>query len=229
MSIEERVTRATLSDQVESAIRRDIIDGLLPPGERLKPADLGQKYGVSATPLREALQRLAARKLIDWDPRLGAAVAPVSVEGVRDIYWLRGLLEPVALQRSLEHGDDAWENELTTAWNVLRSAQRPKGRNGETRAAAWSRAHGGFHEALMSAAQSPWLLRFIATLADHAERYAVLSARTSTRDTLEEHGELYRAAVARDVAGAVAALEHHLSATVAVVEQAFDGVPKDHR
>jgi DNA-binding GntR family transcriptional regulator len=56
-------------------------------------------------------------------------------------------------------------------------------------------------------------------LADHSERYRVLSARTGSRDTHEEHEAIFRAAVAKDKAGAVAALGSHLENTVAVMAQ----------
>jgi len=59
MGSDVRVTRATLMSQVEDAVRWDIVSGELAPGQRLRAAELIQKYGVSATPLREALQRLA--------------------------------------------------------------------------------------------------------------------------------------------------------------------------
>src|ERR671915_1528247 len=103
------VTRATLATQLEDALRVDIIEGVLTPGQRLRASDLTQRYGVSATPLREALQRLAAQNLVELGPRLGATVAPISESELRDIYFLRQMLETVALERSIAHGDEAWQ------------------------------------------------------------------------------------------------------------------------
>lgn len=225
MSEDARVTRATLTSQVEDAIRLDIIEGALSPGQRLRFADLSNKYGVSATPLREALQRLAAQNLIDWDPRLGATVAELSGPGLRDIYWLRDLLESIALRRSIELGDAAWQEQVTKAWAKYEAVKRP-GRNA-TRAdgMAWAQAHRAFHESLFAACDSPWLLRFVATLADHSERYRFLSARTSSRDTHEEHQDIYRASIAGDTAAGVAALKRHLAATVDAVEQTITVEP----
>ncbi len=91
-----RLTRSTLTAQLEDALRVDIIEGVLVPGQRLRAADLSKRYGVSATPFREALQRLAAQRLVDLDPRFGATVADISRAELRDIYQMRDLLEGLA-------------------------------------------------------------------------------------------------------------------------------------
>ena len=213
------VTRATLATQLEDALRVDIIEGVLTPGQRLRAADLTARYGVSATPLREALQRLAAQNLVEIDPRLGATVAHISRTDLRDIYWLRELLEGLALERSIERGDDAWERRVTEAWERFRQ-QGTKQRTGSAAdALAWSSAHRAFHEALFAACDSPWLLRFIGTLYDHSERYRMLAVRSRLRDTLEEHSGIYKPAIARNAPEAVAWLRRHLATTVARLEQ----------
>jgi len=219
MTTDGRVSRATLTSQVEDAVRLDIIHGVLPPGQRLRAADLSRKYGVSATPLREALQRLAAQRLIDWDPRLGAAVAEVSLPELRDIYWLREKLETLALSRSIELGDEDWEARLAQAWERLRKARRPSAGSRQAGAIEWPEAHRQFHEALLAACDSTWLRRFTRTLSQHSERYRVLSAHIGTRDSREEHEELMRTAVARQTEPAIQALRRHLTSTVDVIDK----------
>lgn len=214
---EHRVTRATLTSQLEDAIRVEIIEGVLPPGHRLRAQELTQRYGVSATPLREALQRLAAENLVEIDPRLGAAVAEISRSDLRDIYWLRELLEGIALERSIQRADGSWEADVRAAWDRFR--ETPVSEPGSTEGMlAWSGAHRAFHEALFEACDSPWLLRFVGTLYDHSERYRMLSVRSRRRDTLEEHESIFRAAVGRDAAEAVTWLRRHLSLTVENLE-----------
>ena len=219
MNSDGRVTRATLMSQVEDAVRWDIISGVLAPGQRLRAAELIQKYGVSATPLREALQRLAAQNLIDWDPRLGAAVAEVSLTELRDIYWLREVLEALALSRSIERADEAWEQQLTIAWEGLLRAKRPVPGMDRSGLMAWSQAHRTYHEALLGGCDSEWLMRFNGMLSDHSERYRVFSARVGTRDSREEHEAIYTAAKARNVDEAVEALRRHLESTVTTIER----------
>jgi GntR family transcriptional regulator, carbon starvation induced regulator len=218
MSSDGRVTRATLMSQVEDAVRWDIVSGELAPGQRLRAAELIQKYGVSATPLREALQRLAAQKLIDWDPRLGAAVADVSLREVKDIYWLREVLEALALSRTIERADGAWDARLDEAWAGLVKAKRPAAGVDRETLMAWSRSHRTYHETLLAGCDSEWLMRFNEMLFDHSERYRVYSARVGTRDSREEHESIYLAAKAHDVDEAVAALHRHLESTVSTIE-----------
>lgn len=215
----KRVTRATLATQLEDALRVDIIEGVLEPGQRLRAADLTSRYGVSATPLREALQRLAAQSLVEIDPRLGATVADISGSDLRDVYWLRELLEGLALERSIKLGDAGWASEVTAAWERFRAQASKERANSASDALEWSIAHRAFHEAMFAACDSPWLLRFVGTLYDHSERYRMLSVRSRLRNTLEEHAGLYEPVVGRRSEEALDWLRLHLRNTVANLEQ----------
>jgi GntR family transcriptional regulator, carbon starvation induced regulator len=215
-----RVSRATLAAQVEEAIRADIISGALEPGQRLRASELTQRYGVSATPLREALQTLAARNLVALGPRLGATVAPVSRRELEDIYWLRELLEDQALERSIRLGDADWEQRVTAAYRAFESTHAGSETH-DTDAATWSNLHRAFHDTLFDACDSAWLLRFVRTLSDHSERYRMLSRRRAQRHSLAEHEAIFHAAIERDVRGAQHALRRHLVATVDLLAQSL--------
>ncbi len=215
------VRRSTLTDQLEDALRADIIEGVLPPGHRIRAGDLSERYGVSATPLREALQRLAGQGLVDLDPRLGPTVARASLADLRDIYWLRALLEDAALERSLRRGDAGWEQRLHQAWREYALAATSRNLDGHEEMEAWLSAHRALHNALMAGGDSPWLTRFVTMLAEQSERYRMMSVRTHTRASLDEHKRLYDMAIRRDVAGAVAANREHLARTVQVLESTF--------
>ena len=214
-----RVSRATLTTQLEDALRLDIIEGVLAPGQRLRSAELTDRYQVSATPLREALQRLAAQNLVEIDPRLGATVAPISRSDLLDTYWLREVLETLALKRSIEGGDDAWRGRVKAAFEALATTP-PHAVGDESLANAldWSTLHRRFHEELFSACDSPWLIRMLATLYDHSERYRMVSRRRGTRDTVEVHSPIYESTVAGDTATALTALATHLHETVERLE-----------
>ena len=217
-----RVSRMTLAGQVEDALRVDIIEGVLIPGQRLRASDLAEQYGVSATPLREALQRLAAQKLVDLDPRMGAAVADISRSDLHDIYWMRELLEPLALERSVRLGNRAWVERVDASWNAFKAAQEDASKELPTRSAlAWSAAHRAFHEAMFGACDSRWLLRFVQTLYDHSERYRMITVRSGTRHTIEEHQSIYRPVIERDATSAVTALKRHLENTVRLLDEAL--------
>ena len=211
-----------MATQLEDALRADIIDGDLAPGQRLRSAELSRRYGVSATPLREALQRLAVQGLVDLDPRLGATVAQVTHADLTDTYWLRDVLESVALERSIALGDDRWVADVTTAFEAFRTTiSSADSQTSSSGAAAWSHAHRRFHEALFSAAGSPWLTRMLRMLYDHSERYRMLSRRAGSRDPLEEHAMIFKAAVERNIPVATGALHRHLKGTVDLLEPAL--------
>jgi GntR family transcriptional regulator, carbon starvation induced regulator len=219
---DRRLSRATLAEQVEDAIRFDIIEGVLLPGQRLRAGDLADQYDVSATPLREALQRLAAENLVVLDPRVGATVADISIADLRDVYKLRDLLEGVALERSVELGEDAWASQIRTAWEAFRQESGRRGGHSREDAAVWSAAHRRLHEALTASCDSPWLLRFVGMLNHHSERYRMLSAR-APRPSLAEHEAIVRHATNHRGKEAVEALVKHRAGTIEVLEQSMAG------
>ena len=95
----------TRADWVDALLRAGILSGELAPGSRLVVADLADRYGVSPTPLREALRRLAAEGLVEWLPQRGARVASATRRDAEDLYELRLALEPVALGQSIAEAD----------------------------------------------------------------------------------------------------------------------------
>ncbi len=213
-----QIRRSTLAEQVEDALRVDIVMGVLKPGERLRAQELARRYGVSATPFREALQRLAGERLVEIDPRLGASVAVVSADELRDIYDARLILETQALYRSVERLDAAGMADLERRMTALRDATIASRAEGVDRAdVGWPTLHREFHHALVEHCDSAWLMRFVTTLYDHADRYQTLSRqmieRDPGRDTLVEHTQLYEAAIRLDPAAAVSQLRDHLKLT----------------
>lgn len=218
MTSGKRVERATLTAQIEDAIRLDIIDGSLEPGQRLAAAELSGRYGVSATPLREALQRLAADNLVLIDPRLGATVAPISRTHLHDTYRVREMLETLALEDSIDNADEAWELRLRDLFGEFQVAVALAQKSDTNGVLSWSRAHRAFHDGLLAAGSSHWLKDLLNILNDHSERYRMLSAQTGVRDPIGEHASIFAAALARDKEGAVAALRSHLRRTVDVIE-----------
>lgn len=90
--------RSNISDELRQAIRRRIVDGSLPAGERINEVHLSRQLEVSRTPLREALSQLAAEGFVDSLPRRGFFTRGLSVDEVRQLYPLRAFLDPQALE-----------------------------------------------------------------------------------------------------------------------------------
>lgn len=86
----------TLAEQALTALQNAIVQGELAPGTKLSEPDLARRYGVSRGPLREALRRLEARRLIQVAPRTGARVVSLTVEQLEALYQTREALEGMA-------------------------------------------------------------------------------------------------------------------------------------
>ena len=88
------VRQKTLMADVYGRLRRDVLDGELKPGSRLRFEEMKAKYGVGISPLREALTRLAAEKLVILEEHKGFRVAPISAEDLCDILFMRKEIAP---------------------------------------------------------------------------------------------------------------------------------------
>ena len=118
----------------------------------------------------------------------------------------------------MTHGTIAWEGEVTAALSRLLRHRPPKSAPTSGKD-PWGVEHGRLHTTLLSACDSPWLLRFQAVLFDQSERYRRLAQAygQADRDVDGEHKALVRAALSRDVERACALLTEHIARTTEVV------------
>ena len=190
----------TESEKAYRYIRNDIINGRLSPGEKLKMTMLKEMYKIGAAPLREALSRLASDRLAIQSGQKGFVVSSISATDAIDTGRVRLLLESEALRDSLKHASDEWESRVVAAYHRLNLAEKRADGLTETilELENWNRK---FHEALISNAQSTWLLEFRNQIYCHHERYRQLSrrSRTKSRDTTKEHHMMLEAAMSRDL------------------------------
>jgi DNA-binding GntR family transcriptional regulator len=200
----------TRSDWVEERLRTAILQGELEPGSRLHANDLADRWDVSATPLREAFQRLASDGLVEMVPQRGARVAALSIDDAVEIYGLRLLLEPLCLRQSLEASDDEHRREIKDAYDAFRTA---------TTLEVAVEAHSRFHDTLLNRGPSAWLRRFTSQLADASRLYQVASTqgRPARRHPMAEHKAICDAAVRGDIDRSVSLQEAHLRRTLELV------------
>jgi DNA-binding GntR family transcriptional regulator len=184
----------SLVDRVGHAVRRAILEGRLRPGETLSISDLAADLGVSHSPVREALQRLAGQGLILLRPARTAVVAPLDLSELEEIYRLRELVEVDALGRAAGRLTATDIAVLERQFELLSAAA--------TDSDPFWDAHNAFHTALMAPVLTARLQRLITELWHAAERYIrIVYIETDvlfTRSPRERHEPLLVAARAGD-------------------------------
>jgi DNA-binding GntR family transcriptional regulator len=213
-------TSLTRIEATYNRIRQDIIDGELAPGERLGVDRLRERYSVGASTIREALSLLSAEALVTAEGQRGFAVAPISIDDLRDLCEARKLIEAQAVRDSVRNGDDDWEGDLVAAFHRLTRAQERLAAGNVESIPEWELRNREFHDALVSRCDSKWLHFLLDTLMHHTERYrrASLTSGTVKRDVHGEHAGLMAAALARDPDRAAELIVEHIDQTVRVLE-----------
>lgn len=206
----------TLTEGLENRLKADIIAGKIRPRARLRVYEVAQSYGVSATPVREALQRLAEQGFVVLDPQVGARVADLTVEEMSDLYSVRAFIEGEALRRSLVRGDLDWLSRVIAEWESFQRLEAAIEANPSLDSESvdrWIHAHRDLHMTILAACGSPILLRVLDSLYDHSIRYQILLRRNpeSVRDSLAEHSDIVDAVVKRDANRAVDIVQTQLA------------------
>ena len=191
-------------------IKRDIIFGDLAPGSKLKLDGLRERYSASMSTLRETLNRLASEGFVDAQDQRGFFVTPVSREDLIEIANLRVLLECHALRLSVEKGDTDWEGNLVAAHHKLHLMEQKMLEGDDSQKEDWKRYDWEFHLALIEACGSRNLLSLHAVLFDKYLRYQMLVLTNRGQVAVQEHKEMFDAALARDVDGAARSLQAHI-------------------
>jgi DNA-binding GntR family transcriptional regulator len=163
-----RARRPTAQHRAASALRAAILEGELRPGQRVNQEDWAARTGVSAIPVREALNALAGEGLVTYRPRRGYVVTELALADLEEVYALRKLLETEALRRGVPRATPADVDALADAAHACRAAAR--GRD----LAARLETNRSFHDLLYALARSGPLSRLIDVLWDSTEAYRAL-------------------------------------------------------
>ncbi|MFK4225910.1 GntR family transcriptional regulator [Streptomyces sp. NPDC019890] len=190
---------------VLEAIKHGILTGRLSPGQALVESELAAQFGVSKTPVREALKTLAGTGLVVMSQYKGATVRMVDAHMAREVYDVRLLLEPEALRRTVTR-----RASLEPARSALISADEA------VDAAERSLANREFHRALYLPCGNPLLARMLDEVRDQAALVSAVAwaAEPSWEQEAAQHREILRLALAGDAEGAARALHEHIAAFV---------------
>lgn len=215
----------TLTDVVRLSLRRDVLSLALAPGIHLTLRELKARYGVGATPLREALWSLVGEGLIQYGAQVGFRVADADRDRLAGLAGLRQHMEPWALGHAMTSGDPSWLAAVESAYARLAPIDALVG-DRRVIDPEWEQAHRRFHLSLVEGCRMPALLREIARWYEETDRYRRLISPTLgyTVGNKGDHDVLYEAIRAGDVALATETLERHIVDTSARHLSYFDGV-----
>jgi DNA-binding GntR family transcriptional regulator len=201
----------TRTEHVYDDIRRDLLNGVLSPGEKLGLVTLAERFGVSQSVIREALTRLTEQDLVVATPQRGFRVRELSIADMADLTEVRVQIESLALNLAIERGDVEWEMAIVASHHALERTAV----SGEDSVfnEAWPIRHREFHSALLVGCSSPRLVAVTSALRDSAElyrRWYWALTDDHTRDLAAEHRRLKELALARDADAAVSLLAEHI-------------------
>jgi len=200
------VSREPIHEQILPHIRRDIVEGRWAPGERLPEPLLCKAFGISRTPLRDALKILESEGLIELLPHVGAVVTDPTVPDVAEKMEVLAALERLAAERVAETRPAAALSEIRRLHAGMKKAATARD------AATYYRLNDEFHRAIVVGSGNRTLMEMHERIMWHVHRarhraneYERLSA-----DAAEHHDRIVRHILAGDVAAAAQATREHL-------------------
>lgn len=197
------LTPRALYEEVAELLRQRIFNRELEPGSWIDELKLAEEYGISRTPLREALKVLAAEGLITMKVRRGAYVTEVSEKDLSDVYHLLSLLESDAAGVAAEQATDSELQELSRLHLDLEAAQTDREKFFEI--------NERFHMRLLDLADNKWRNQMVADLRKvmKLNRHNSLLKSGRLEESLQEHRQLMQALSERNATAAINCMRAH--------------------
>lgn len=200
------IQRARLADQVHEVLRERILTGDLKAGQRLSVPALAEEFGLSRSPVREAVQRLVQEGLVTERPHSGAVVATPDLGSLAALYEVRAVLEGLSAELAVKAADPTLLGDLERIHEEHQKAFRARA------GAAVIEADVRFHRRILAAAGNAELTR---TLSPILERMALAMAAGELtswpEQALDEHGAVIEAVRKGSAAGARRAMVAHVT------------------
>lgn len=200
----QRQTRAT---ELATALADEILRSRLAPGQRLDEQELAQRFGVSRTPVREALGQLVATGLVEHRPRRGVIVAVISPQRLQEMFVVMAELEASASQLAAAAMSPVERQDLETLHRASQSAVR------DGQIDEYERFNQDFHSRLYAGCHNSYLCELLnATRARLAPfRRAQFNLRGRLAASWREHDVVVQAILRGDGEGAARAMREHLA------------------
>lgn len=182
------------SDKLIDKLIQDVTDGVLRPGDQLEEAELAARFGVSRTPIREAVRALVDCGLLETRPRKGAFVRVLSAKELLDLFEVAAELEGLACRLSAANLTHTGAEDIRNALQSCRDAQVAEDTN------AYRKANLAFHDAIHSAADNQALIEQLQQMQLHINAYRSMpyDVRGRLEKSVEEHTAICEAILAGD-------------------------------
>lgn len=196
----------SLAEAIFRHIGQAIVEGAIPPNQRLVETQLCEQFGCSRSPLREAIRMLAAEGLVTITPRRGARVVELTPKTLRDVFEVRVLLEGLAARLAAENRTD---DDLAELKSLSASMRAVVERGPETR---FFNLNNTFHEALAQIGNNDFLASLQGTAANRTflPLFLFLSDKKHLVTAVEAHEEIVRAIERRNGREAERAMSRHI-------------------
>ncbi|NLY30740.1 MAG: GntR family transcriptional regulator [Firmicutes bacterium] len=198
--------RFTLRRQIYEAVKEQILNQSLPAGTRIMEDEIAREFGVSRTPVREAMSQLEMDGLVRVEPRRGIFVTEVTDKRMMDICDVREVLEELAVRKAATKANS---EQVKTLRQINEEYARSYAAEEYADCIALDRK---FHESLASIAGNEKLIEFIEDISNLVQMTRFMDCRRpeNIEATLSEHNAIVDALAANDVDAAVAAIRKHL-------------------
>lgn len=207
--------RVSATQQIYAALRQQVIDLTLPPSTQLSKKEIASRYGVSQTPVREALMLLEEEGLVDIFPQSRTEVAYIDVQRAREAHFLRRSVE-VEIARAL--CGKITETQLIDLRSIVQHQTAHLKAND---LAAFTEADGKFHRSMYEMASVGGLWDIIHARRAHLDRLRHLHLPTKGKASaiIKDHNAIIDAITSGDPDAAEFAVREHIKGTVSATEE----------
>ena len=195
-----------LRDVVFNTLRQSILIGELKPGERLMEIHLANRLGVSRTPIREAIHKLAQEGLVTITPRRGAEVAQITEKSMNDVLEVRQALDALCVELACDRITEEGTEALRIACDNFEQCVN----TGDSKRIA--QADVALHDIIVQATGNQRLIQLVNNLSEQMYRYRFeyIKDGSQHQTLVEEHRIIYQSIVCKDKETAAAAARTHI-------------------
>lgn len=202
----DKTSNLPLSNNLFYQLQADILTGEIKNGEKLTEQDIGNKYGVSRTPVREALRQLENEGLVENIPNRGAFAIGLSEQDIEDMYELRRSYEVQAVKWAIERITEKEFDELEETFEFMKFYTM------KNDAEKMLNINANFHQLIYKSTHNRMLVNILASYQLYFRHIKKLPVDTHIylKNVLEEHRLIFQAFKNRDVALGIKAMEAHM-------------------